>query len=189
MLYMQDEDNSLYMGSDNDINADYEEGKFSDNFHDTWMTIGGEYVCAELIDSTEDYCLYVIPAMVNGEETYLRAVYEFDQEAYRVLGTYDGEYEDTNLSGRNIHPLNEGDKIDFIFYSFDMTADDDDDGTDEIMGSIVWSDDTEMLDKEMGDGKFYYMFVIEDIFGNETYCDPVIMVKEGDELYTYEDAV
>ena len=53
-------------------------------------------------------------------------------------------------------------------------------------GSIVWSDDTDMLDEEMDDGKFYYMFVIEDIFGNETYCDPVIMEIEGGEMFTYE---
>ena len=186
ILYMQDEDNCLYMGSDDDINADYERGEFSDNFRGTWMTIGGEYVCAELIDSTDDYYLYVIPAKVNGEETYLRAVYEFDREEYRVLGTYDGEYEDTNLSGRNIHPLKSGDKVDFIFYSFDMNEDEDDEGTDQITASIVWSDDTDMMDEEMDDGKFYYMFVIEDIFGNETYCDPVIMEIQDGETFTYE---
>ncbi len=186
ILFMQDEDNCLYLGSDNDLNADYEKGEFSDNFHGTWMTIGGEYVCAELIDSTDDYYLYIIPVKVNGEETYLRAVYEFDKEAYRVLGTYDGEYEDTNLSGRNIHPLSPGDKIEFIFYSFDMNADEDDEGTEQITGSIVWSDDTDMLDEEIADSKFYYLFVIEDIFGNETYCDPVIMEIEDGELFAYE---
>ncbi len=186
ILFMQDEENCLYMGSDSDINSDYEKGEFSDNFRGTWMTIGGEYVCAELIDSTDDYYLYIIPAKVNGEDTYLRAVYEFDKEAYRVLGTYDGEYEDTNLSGRNIHPLKPGDKVDFVFYSFDMNADEDDEGEDQITGSIVWNNDTDMLDEEMDDGKFYYMFVIEDIFGNETYCDPVIMEIEDGEMFTYE---
>ena len=55
-----------------------------------------------------------------------------------------------------------------------------------ITGSIVWNNDTDMLDEEMDGGKFYYMFVIEDIFGNETYCDPVIMEIEDGEMFTYE---
>lgn len=185
-IIYEDDGNALYLGCDEDINADYETGEFSDNFRGTWMTIGGEYVFAELIESTDDYYLYIIPAMVNGEETFIRTVYEFDKEAFRVLGTYDGADEETNLSGRDIHPLHEGDKIDFIFFSFDMMADEDEDPEEVILGSIVWSDDTEMLDEEMGDGKFYYMLEIEDIFGNETQCDPIVMEINDGEISAYE---
>ena len=185
-IIYEDEGDALYLGCDRDINADYETGEFSDNFRGTWITIGGEYVCAELINSTDDYDLYIIPAIVNGEETYIRAVYEFDTESFKVLGTYDGADEETNLSGRNIHPLEEGDKIDFIFYSFDMESDEDEDPEDVILGSIVWSEDTEMLDEDMGDGKFYYMLEIEDIFGNVTECDPIIMEIVDGEISAYE---
>ena len=186
IMFEDEDENILYLGCDQDINADYESGEFSDNFGGTWMTIGGEYVCAEIIDSTDDYNLYIIPAKVNGEETYIRAVYEFDKEAYRVIGTYDGADEDTNLSGRNIHPLEEGDKIDFIFYASNMESDDDEDMEELTMGSIVWSDDTEMLDGDVGDGKFYYMLEIVDIFGNETECDPIIMEIVDGEITAYE---
>ncbi len=181
-----DDENCLYLGCDRDIDADYDTGKFSDNFRGTWITIGGEYVCAEVIGGTDDYDLYIIPAKVNGEETYIRAVYEFDKEAFRVLGTYDGADEETNLSGRNIRALEEGDKIDFIFYCFNLTSDDDEDPEEVVLGSIVWSDDTQMLDEETGDGKFYYMLEIEDIFGNETDCDPVVMEIEDGEISAYE---
>ncbi len=185
ILFEQDENNCLYLGCDRDLNADYDTGEFSDNFRGTWITIGGEYVCAEVIDSTDDYDLYIIPAVVNGEETYIRAVYEFDKEAFKVIGTYDGAGEETNLSGRNIHPLKAGDKVDFIFYSFDMQSDEDEDPEEVVLGSIVWSDDTEMLDEETGDGKFYYILKIEDIFGNETECDPVVMEIEDGEISAY----
>ncbi|MCR4591282.1 MAG: hypothetical protein K5668_10745 [Lachnospiraceae bacterium] len=186
IVYVDDEGEALYLGCDRDINADYDTGEFSDNFRGTWMTIGGEYVCAELTDSTDDYDLYIIPARVNGEETFIRAVYEFEKEEFRVLGTYDGADEETNLSGRNIHPLEEGDKVDFIFYSFDMESDDDEDPEEVILGSIVWSDDTEMLDEETGDGKFYYLLEIEDIFGNETDCEPIVMEVKDGEITAYE---
>ena len=185
IMYEDEDENVLYLGCDQDINADYDTGKFSDNFRGTWMTIGGEYVCAELIDSTDDYYLYIIPAKVNGEETYIRAAYEFDKEKFKVLGTYDGADEETNLSGRNINPLKEGDKIEFIFYASNMQSDDDE-MEDVTMGSIVWSNNTEMLDEDMGDGKFYYMLVIEDIFGKETECDPIIMEIADGEISAYE---
>ncbi len=185
-IIYEDNDYGLYLGCDRDINADYDKGEFSDNFRGTWMAIGGEFVCAEVIDSTDDYDLYIIPALVNGEETYLIAVYEFDREAFRVLGTYDGADEETNLSGRNIHPLKKGDKVDFIFYSYDMTSDDDEEPEEVISGSIVWSDDTEMTDEELGDGIFYYALEIEDIFGNETECEPVVMEIENGEISAYE---
>lgn len=181
-----DGESCVYLGCDTDLNADYEKGEFSDNFQGTWITIGGEYVCAEVIDSTEDYNLYIIPAKVNGEETFIRAVYEFDNGKYRVLGTYDGADSDTNLSGRNIHSLKPGDKVDFIFYLSNLMDDDDADPEEMTVGSIVWSNDTEMIDEDMGDGKFYYMFEIEDVFGNVTYCDPVIMEIEDGEMYSYE---
>ena len=67
-----------------------------------------------------------------------------------------------------------------------MMADEDEDPEEVILGSIVWSDDTEMLDEEMGDGKFYYMLEIEDIFGNETQCDPIVMEINDGEISAYE---
>jgi hypothetical protein len=186
MTFQQDEDNILYMGCDTDLDADYDKGVFTDNFRGTWMTIGGEFVCAEVIDRTDDYDLYIIPAVVNGEDTYIRAVYEYEKEAFRILGTYNGADDVTNLSGRDIHPLKKGDKVDFIFYTMNLNSDDDEDPEEVITGSIVWKDDTEMLDEEMADGVFYYMFEIEDIFGNVTECDPVVMEIEDGEINVYE---
>ena len=185
ILFVQDEDNVLYLGSDTDLYADYDTGEFYDNFHGTWIAIGEEYVMADVIDSTGDYTLYSIPAMVNGEETNIRAVYDYNKEEYRVLGIYDGADEDTNLSSRNIRLLQKGDKIEFIFYSVNLT-DDDAEPEPEIYGGITWSDDTVMEDIEMADGQFYYMFEIEDIFGNTELCDPVVMEISDGEIYAYE---
>ncbi len=187
MMYDQEGENCVYMGCDTDINADYDKGGFSDNFRGTWMTVGGEYVCAEVIDRTDEYDLYIIPAKVNGEDTFIRAVYEYEKEAFSVLGTYNGADPETNQSGRDIRPLKAGDKVDFIFYLFDLTDENEDADPEElVLGSIVWSDDTQMLDEEVGDGNFYYLFEIEDIFGNITYCDPVIMEIENGEVSAYE---
>ena len=187
MMYDNDGEDILYMGCDTDIYADYDSGEFNDNFRGTWITIGDEFVCAEVIDRTDEYDLYIIPAKVNGEDTFIRAVYDYDKEEFSVLGTYNGADPETNQSGRDIRPLKAGDEIDFIFYLFDLSDENEDADPEEvILGSIVWSDDTQMTDEEVGDGKFYYMFEIEDIFGNVTYCDPVIMEIEDGQISAYE---
>lgn len=71
------------------------------------MTIGGEYVSAELIEETEHYNLYSVPAEVNGRETNIRAIYDYSTESYRVLGTYDGVDSGDgagNMTSRGITP-------------------------------------------------------------------------------------
>ena len=185
LIFDEDGENMIYLGCDTDLNADYDKGEFSDNFRGTWITIGGEYVCAEVVDRTDDYDVYSIPAKVNGEETNIRAVYEYEKEAFRVLGTYDGA-DESGLSGRDIRPLKAGDKVEFIFYESNINDDDDTDPREFIMGEITWSDKTKMIDEELGDGTFYYMFEIEDIFGNVTDCDAVAMEIENGEISAYE---
>ena len=174
----------VYLGEDNDIEADWESGQFRDNFRGTWMTVGGEPVNAELIEETDNYNLYSIPAEVNGEETNLRAVYDFTEEAYRVLGTYDGlEEGGDSMTSRGIHPLEEGDEVVFLLPTYEADTDE------EIWyytDAVTWSDDVVMEDEDLGDGFFLYMYEIEDLFGTEYDTDPVEMQVDGDTIIPYE---
>ncbi|MCR5356200.1 MAG: hypothetical protein K6E63_02230 [Lachnospiraceae bacterium] len=186
LFYMDEETETfLYLGSDNNINADFEKGVFEDNFYGEWMTIGGEYVYAELIEQNEDYNLYTIPIKLNGEEMFLKAVYDYNKEEYRILGAYDGMDDETGQSGRDVKKLKAGDKITFLFGVFDLESESDDVDFVEL-GEITWSDDMKMIDEEMGDGSFFYMFCMTDVFGNEITGDPVyIEIKDG-EIYESE---
>ena len=186
LCYMDEEtEKVLYLGSDNNINVDYEKGVFEDNFNGEWMTIGGEYVYAELIEQNEDYNLYTIPVKLNGEEKFLKAVYDYKKEEYRILGAYDGMDGETGQSGRDVKKLKAGDKIVFQFGEFDLESDSDDVDLVEL-GEITWSDDMKMQDEELGDGSFFYMFCLEDVFGKEINGDPVyIEIKDG-EIYESE---
>ena len=149
------------------------------------MTIGGEYVYAELIEQNDDYNLYTIPVKLNGEEMFIKAVYDYNTEDYRILGVYDGMDDETGQSGRDVKKLKAGDKITFLFGVFDLESDDDDVDFVEL-GEITWSDDMVMTDEDLGDGDFFYMYCLEDVFGNELTGDPVyIEIKDG-EIYESE---
>lgn len=189
LWYMTDgsEDGSasefVYLGEDNNIGSDWENGRFKDNFFGQWMTIGGEYVNAELIEETESYNRYSIPAEVNGKETNIRAIYDYSTETYRVLGTYDGvESSDGigSMTSRGITPLQEGDEIVFLLPAYEA------DSEEEVWyytDAVTWSDDVVMEDQDMGDGSYMYMFEITDVFGVEYDTEPVVMVADGDTIY------
>lgn len=189
LWYMTDgsEDGSasefVYLGEDNNIDSDWENGRFKDNFFGQWMTIGGEYVNAELIEETESYNRYSIPAEVNGKETNIRAIYDYSTETYRVLGTYDGvEGRDRpgSMTSRGITPLQEGDEIVFLLPAFQADSEEE---NWYYTDAVEWSDDIIMEDEDMGDGYYMYMFEITDIFGVEYDTEPVIMQVEGDTVY------
>ena len=189
LLYMPDgqEDGSsseyVYLGEDNDINGDWENGTFQDNFWGQWMTIGGEYVNAELIEETDHYNLYSIPAEVNGKETNLHAIYDYSSEEYRVLGMYDG-VEGGEASGsmtsRGITPLQSGDEVVFLLPAYEADTDEDAWYTTD---AVTWSENVVMQGEDMGDGCYMYMFEIEDIFGVEYDAEPVVMEAAGDTIY------
>lgn len=165
----------FFLGTDSDLNADWDEGTFTDHFEGTWITIGGEYVCAYLIERTDDYNLYTIPANVNGEDINIRAVYSFEDESFHVLGTYDGVDTDTGASGRDIRPLTEGDEIVFRFEAFD--SDFEETGPYET-DPVTWTDEMTMEDGELIDGNYLYMLSVYDYFGNEYDGDPVAITYE-----------
>ncbi len=177
-LYYDDEASGkyVYLGSDNDLEADYDKGVFKEHFEGTWICIGEEVVYAELVEQTDKYNLYTIPIFLNGEEKSLKAEYDYDTRKFTILGAYDGLDDETGLTGRDIKKLKDGDEIEFLFYVYG------DDNNEEMLplGSITWKSNTVMEDADLGDGKFIYQFKIKSVFGDEDYPDPIYMeLKDG----------
>ena len=185
MLYFRDPESGeyIYLGSDNDLETDYDKGVFTENFSGTWITLGDEFVYAELIENNDDYNLYTIPILLNGKEKHLKAEYRYDSQKFSILGAYDGLDQETGQSGRDVKQLKNGDKIEFLFYTF--TDDENDDEMDLVsMGDLTWRDGMTMEDSELGDGEFIYMFEIDSVFGDSDFGDPIFMEVENGEVYT-----
>ena len=86
----EDSDTMMLLGTDNDMNADWDNGVFSDNFRGVWGSIDGNLVYMELSFEGEDYNLYSVPILLNGEEYNLQVAYDFTVEEWSILGARQG---------------------------------------------------------------------------------------------------
>ncbi|MCL1855271.1 MAG: clostripain-related cysteine peptidase, partial [Clostridia bacterium] len=133
-LYVDLEDNVFcYLGSDNDLDVNWETGDVADNFRGVWPSVDGQYVTFEIAQSTDQYIIYSIPIKLNGERTNLRVVWEWDDPEdegnhdgkFTVWGAWDG-VGSTGMSSRVIQKIQDGDVIVPLMYAF--RGDDPDNG-------------------------------------------------------------
>ena len=165
-LLLEDEKAVVYLGTDYNVNGSFDTGVFADNFYGEWMAIDGNWVSAVLYEVGDDYNLYYIPVLLNGESTNLIARYDFNTASYEVLCSC--PVIDDNMAPKELKALENGDVIEFQFVGYLFE-------TDETvtfeMGEVVWSDDVVMEDVDLGSGGFLYRFVITDVLGEEHMTD------------------
>lgn len=192
-LYMIDneEDTAVLLGTDNDIDAYWDDGVFYDNFRGVWLTINGEYCSPILVDSQDTYNLYTIPIELNGERTNLRVMFVIESEdedgvtgSYQVVGVWDGTDEQTGVAARDIRPLEEGDVILPLFDAYPLN---DIGGTGEEWTSYEVTagrnGEVTLEEQDLFDGEYYYTFLLTDIFGQSYESDGVSLYMEDDGFY------
>lgn len=184
-LGFYDIDDSVYypLGTDNNLQGNWSTGIFTDLFQGTWMSIDGNFVHAELIEENDDYNLYTIPIMLNGERSNLRAAWVHDTGSWEVLGTYDGIDGETGMAGKSIRPLQDGDEVAFLFTATDIETGD---GFEVDMYTLTWKDGMQMADEDLSDGLYLYRYQLIDVFGDVHYSDPVFMHLEDGRTWVEE---
>lgn len=187
-IYYMDYDYNEYMllGVDNDIDGDWDNGSFADNFRGVWPTINGNYCAPTLLAETQDYNLYTIPILLNGEKTNLRAAYIWDTEEdghFEIYGAWNGIDSDTGMSDRDIIQLKNGDEVTLLFDAVNWETGEE--NTYE-MGSFVVNGDVVMQESALFDGDYLYQYIVTDVFGRDTYSDQVIMECKNGEISVYE---
>jgi hypothetical protein len=184
-IYYMDYEYNEYMllGIDNDIVGDWDKGSFVDNFRGVWPTINGNYCAPTLLAETDEYNLYTIPILLNGEQTNLRAAYIWDTQEdghFEIYGAWDGIDSDTGMSAKDILKLKDGDEVKMLFDSVNW------DTGEEVtyeMGSFVVSGDTVMEESDLLDGEYLYQYIVTDVFGRVTYSDQAIMERKDGEIF------
>ncbi len=187
-IYFMDYEYNEYMllGVDNDITADWNTGRFEDNFRGVWPTINGNYCAPTLLAETDEYNLYTIPIMLNGEKTNLRAAYIWDTEEdghFEVYGAWNGIDTDTGMSAKDIIQLKDGDEVTLLF---DAVNWDTGETTTYEMGSFVVSGAPVMEESELVDGEYLYQYIVTDVFGRVTYSNQAIMERKGKDISVSE---
>ena len=187
-LYYVDETNDrmLLLGTDNDLTADWENGVFYDNFRGVWGAIDGHLVYMELSFEGEDYNLYSVPILLNGEAYNLQVAYNFTAEKWSILGASQ-ELDESGMASKELRLLKEGDVITTIWKLASYSGEDD--FAMHAAEEVTVTADTAFGEAPLFDGKYSMIFEMWDAAGNYAYSDAVTFDCSGGEIITtvYED--
>ena len=182
----KDSDQMLLLGTDNDMTADWENGVFYDNFRGVWGAIDGHLVYMELSFEGEDYNLYSVPILLNGEAYNLQVAYDFTAEAWSILGASQG-LDNSGMASKELRLLAEGDVITTIWKATSYS----DGGEFEMFAAeeLTVTSDTTFGEAPLFDGSYSMVIEMWDASGNYAYSDPVTFDCIDGEIYTtvYED--
>jgi hypothetical protein len=182
-LYYADEESDalLMLGIDNDIVADWDNGVFTDNFRGVWGSIDGHIVYMELSYEGEDYNLYAVPVLLDGEAYYLQVVYDFTEEAWSILGARQG-IDDSGMAGKELRLLQEGDQLTTVWYVSSIS--DDDDFAPYEIDTFTVTADTAFDEMALPDGQYFMMFEMRDAMDNCARSDVAVFTCEDGEITT-----
>ena len=183
LMYVDEEnDQMLYLGTDNDMTADWDNGVFYDNFRGVWGAIDGHIVYMELSYEGDDYNLYSVPILLNDEEYNLQVAYNFTDEAWSILGAAKGLDADSGMASKELRLLEAGDKITTIWMAASYSGDDDFEMY--TAEELTVTDSTSFGEAELPDGSYAMVIVMRDAMGNDAYSDAVTFDCENGEIWT-----
>ena len=182
-LYYFDEENDimLLLGTDNDMNADWENGVFSDNFRGVWGGIDGHMVYMELSFEGEDYNLYSVPVLLNGEPYNLQVAYDFTTQEWSILGALQ-RIGEAGMSDKELRLLQPGDTLTTIWYLSSYSGED---GLEAYaVEELTVTADTAFAEMELPDGRYGMVFEMRDAMDNYAYSDSVFFLCEDGKIST-----
>ena len=183
LCYVSEEDDIiLLLGRDNDIYMDWDEGIFRDNFRGVWGAIDGCLCYMEIVYEGNDYNLYSVPILLNGDEYNLRVVYSYTDEEYSILGARRG-IDDNGMADKNLVQLEPGDEITTLHYA--MTISGDEEEPEQVpVDTITVTEDTAFTEEDLGDGNFVIFYEMVDMQNNSYYSDLAYFAVEDGLIYT-----
>lgn len=179
-LYYDDgEGNTYLLGTDNDILADWDNGVFKDNFRAKWGALDGLPVYMELSYEGDDYNLYSVPVLINGEQYNLLVVYDFTAEEWSVQGARQ-PMDESGMADKELRLLTEGDEITILHFLADSEG-----GFVPFESvTVTVSADTVFSEADLFDGFYTMIFEMKDAQGNSAYSAPVTFEYADGEIWT-----
>lgn len=189
LIYMDEkQDILLVLGSDANINADWDAGLFKDNFFGTWPMLEGHPVYIEITYDGDGFNLYSIPIKLNGVPCNLQVVYDFKTEKYRILGARKDEVEGVAslVSSRELIKLKEGDQITTLHYGMTLSGPDTD-YTEVEVDTFTIGANPQVKDENVGDGTYGYFFEFIDPLNNSALSNMVTYTIQNGQITTSVD--
>lgn len=183
-------DEQIYLGMDSDVSVDWNTGVVEDSFYGYWPSLpDNQHLEVILVNETDEYNLYSIPILLNGEETNLRIKWVWDDPydsennygSYQVVGAWDGIDTDTGMAAKDTIPIVAGDVITPMYVSYNSATD----VTTNVYGEEYTVTEEFYIDaKKLDAGDYYYCFELVDIFGTSLYTDyTTFTIDEAGEIY------
>ena len=172
-------------GTNQDLSADWENGVFTEDFHDNWGSIDETPVYMEPIGISPGRVLYAVPILLNSEPYTMNVGYNYTNAypgtgSYEILGAWKKDTEQVRAAGKTMRQLIPGDVVEPIHYLMPLR----DDGTRTVeempMGVTTVTEDTIFHARTVGGGYFRLTFQMVDYAGN-VYCsdEATLRVREG----------
>ncbi|MBO6108624.1 MAG: hypothetical protein J6P16_04370, partial [Eubacterium sp.] len=175
-LSVHDEEAMVYLGTNNNITEDWENGVFRDDFDGSWGTLNGNFVYMEMTNSEDGYNIYAIPIKLNGTECVLQVGYDTETETGVIMGV-SSEIED-GMARKDLRKIAVGDEITTMAAGVEL----------ETLETEMFDLDTFTVDENtafamdyLSDANYAIQFEMKTI-NNEVYSSDT-------ELFTVEDGV
>ena len=184
VYYNDDESNCFYeLGIDNYVYVDWDSGYVEDLFDGLWYTLSdGQLLAMYIVEENEDFDIYSVPVLLNGEATNLRIRHEITEENdgdITILGAWDS-IDSNGQAPKNITKLKDGDIIVPLYYTYNP----DGNYVDITQGEeFTFDGDNSVYLAYLPDNDYNYNFEINDIYGNSYYTDFTILSVEDGEVF------
>ncbi len=181
-LFLEDYDGtSIYLGCDDEVYYDWDQGVITDNFDGTWVSLpDGQPLPIEIVDQTDDYSLYTCSILLNGEYTNLRIEYDWNASCWNIIGAWAGIDANTGMASRDIIKIQDGDVIQPVYYYIDYYTADYFAGDDYVVNG-----DIELSYQMLPATDYTYSITLYDIYGNWYFTPEVTFTVEEDGSLTF----
>ncbi len=154
-----------------------DDGTVLTEFDGYWTALNGYWACLYEIDSSSRGKRYSIPALLNGVDVDLIALYNDQYPDGKILGAVPTTSDTYNMPAKNMLPIKDGDRITLYYYSELFATEDAE--LDESMEDWLWYEGDEfVVDGELvleayeaDDGEYLYGFTVVDTQQNVWYTD------------------
>ena len=177
-----DEDKMVNLGWSDTAASDFDEGLFTDLVDGYWPSIDGCPVHTEVVYQGDDYTIYSVPVLLNGEQCNLRVVYDEEKEEYTVLGARKG-LTDNGMADKNLIKLKAGDALVLLYQERALLA-----GGDfvyKLGETICVTEETMFYEAPLPPGEYGMMFKMFDACGNSALSEVLNFSMDEEYIYFY----
>lgn len=157
----------VFIGSYGRLNENWDMGIFQDNFDGKMFRLYSKNITPTLIRRYEEYDLYSVPAIINGERRSVRVAYYSDKDKYKVLGSW--PYIDGGKVTGHIEKIGFFDNVLPMLRVYDETH--------QVTEYIVDGSVTRLLrstgEDGVDSGSYIFEYEMTDIYGQKRRGTPV----------------